>query len=230
MSERTLLLLARAGDPAIESLRQLLPQQLVHVRPAELSSSGWSCVVGHPELAAAAAGGRVLHATQIAAVVCRIHSITPADVAHLHSEDREFAAGEMHAFLRAWLSQFGERSCNLPDSTSLAGPAWLPMRWRWLAGRLGIPSVAPAATAEQGETTTVLVAGNEALGTRDATLLRHALRMARAVHSTLLSVRFVQQRFDSADPCPLLDAQGAAALSQWAFALPQPRAAAPGAR
>jgi hypothetical protein len=231
MSERCFLVLAPAGDPAIQPLRQLLPRQLVHAKIADLSSSGWRYVVGRPELATAAADGRVIRAEQIAAVWCRLSSITPEDLTHLHADDREFVAGEMHAFLRAWLSQFGGRACNQPNSTSLAGPAWLPMRWRWLATHSGIPAVAAASAAEQGDAVTALVAGHQVLGTRDASVIRHALSLAGAVHSTLLAVNFVKQgewRFASADPNPQLDAAGAAALLEWAFES-QPQCAAVGA-
>jgi len=220
MSERCFLVLARAGDPAIQLLRQLLPQRLVHATIADLSSSGWRSVVGRPELATAAADGRVLGAEQIAAVWCRLTTIAPQDVTHLHADDREFAAGEMHAFLRAWLSQLGERVCNQPNSTSLAGPAWLPTRWRWLATRSGIPALPAASAAEEGEALTVLVAGHQVLGTRDASLVFHALRLARAVGSTLLAMNFVKQgewRFASADPNPQLDEKSAAALLEWVF-------------
>ena len=233
MSERCFLVLAQAGDPAIQALRQLLPQQLVRAGIADLSSSGWRSVVGRPELATAAADGRVLRAAQIAAVWCRLTTITPQDLTHLHADDREFAAGEMHAFLHAWLSQLGERVCNQPNSTSLAGPAWLPMRWRWLAARSGIPTVAAASEAEREEqeaqeAVTVLVAGHQVLGTRDARVIRHALRLARAVRSTLLAMRFVKQgewRFASADPNPQLDVAGATALLEWAFGSQLPLAA-----
>jgi hypothetical protein len=232
MSERCFLVLAQADDPAIQALRQLLPQRLVHAGIADLSSGGWRSVVGRPELATAAAGGRVLRADQIAAVWCRLTSIAPQDLTHLHGDDREFAAGEMHAFLHAWLAQFGERVCNQPSSTSLAGPAWLSMRWRWLAARSGVPAAAAASAAEQGEAVTVLVAGRQVLGTCDASVIRYARRLARAVRSTLLETRFVRQdewRFVSADPNPLLDGAGATALWDWALESPLQYAAA-GAR
>jgi hypothetical protein len=201
-------------------LRQMLPQQVVHAAIADLSSSGWRSVVGRPELATAAAGGRLIRKEEIAAAWCRLSGITPEDLTHLHGDDREFAAGEMHAFLRAWLSQLGERVCNQPNSTSLAGPEWLPMRWRWMATRAGIPALAAASTAEQGEALTVLVAGHQVLGTRDARVIRHARRLARAMRSTLLEVRFVKQgewRFASADPNPQLHREGASALLDWAL-------------
>jgi hypothetical protein len=93
-------------------------------------------------------------------------------------------------------------------------------------------AAASAAEQEAQEVVTVLVAGHQVLGTRDPRLVRHALRLARAVRSTLLAMRFVEQgewRFASADPNPQLDAAGAAALLEWAFASQLQRAAA-GAR
>ena len=226
MSAPTLLLLARQGDPAIELLRRSsLPQQLVHVAVADLSTPGWHCETGRPERAKASAGGRVLGTAQIAAVVCRIHCITATDLAHLHAEDREFAAGEMQAFLRAWLSQLGERVCNEPGSSSLAGPVWLPPGWRWLATRLGIPALPAHSFAAEKEECTVLVAGNRVLGTGDATLQRYASDLARTVRARLLSVRFVRLddwRLADADACPVLDDASVAALLDWAL----PRGAA----
>jgi hypothetical protein len=232
MSERCFLVLAQADDPAIRVLRQLLPQQVAHAGIPDLSRSGWRSVVGRPGLATAATDAGVLRAEQIAAVCCRLPRIRPQDLTHLHADDREFAAGEMHAFLRAWLSQLGGRVCNQPDSTSLAGPAWLPLRWRWLAARSGIPTVAAASAGERGDAVTVLVAGRQVLGTRDARVIRHALRLAGVVRSTLLAMRFVNQgewRFVSADPNPPLEEEGAAALVDWAIGS-QPRLAAAGAR
>ena len=63
-------------------------------------------------------------------------------------------------------------------------------------------------------------------------MIRHALRLARAVRSTLLAARFVklgEWRFASADPNPPLDVAGAAALVEWALGS-QLRGAVVGAR
>ena len=227
MTEPSLLLLARAGDPAIEPLRQLLPRRLFHADIADLSSAGWQYVVGRPDLATAYASSHVLTADRITAVLCRISSVLPQDIQHVHADDRAFAAAEMNAFLRAWLAQFKGARCNEPNSTSLAGPAWHPMRWRWLAAQLGVPSVAASFSApDDGVASrglvTALVAGDQVIGTQDPTLVRHSLRIARAVHSALLAVRFVSDsgwRFESADSSPPLDQHGAAKLIEWAFRL-----------
>ena len=234
MNEPALLLLARAADPAVETLRQLQPQRLRHVDVADLSSAGWRYVVGCPELASACAGGQVLAAGEIAAVLCRIVAVVPQDLEHLHSEDRAFAAAEMNAFLRAWLAQFAGRRCNEPNSTSLAGPAWHAMRWRWLALRLGVPAVAasfampdPASSdldaGSDPDGVTVVVIGDQVIGRTAPTLEGYSLRIAREVRSSLLALRFVwdrEWRFESADSSPQLDSPRAAKLFEWAFAAP----------
>jgi hypothetical protein len=220
MTPGVLLLLARAGDPTIARLRQVLPQHLVHADVCDLSQPGWRCVVGQPQLATAAVHGEVLSADRIAAVLCRIHSVAPRDLA-LHPEDREFAAAEMQAFLHAWLAQFQGRLCNQPSAASLAGPAWLAMRWRWLAAQAGIPAV--TAVSPEESRITVLVAGEQVLGAAPPVLQSYALRMARVVRSHLLAVHFIAQpdwRLESADPLPALDARAAAQLAQWAIAMP----------
>jgi hypothetical protein len=66
-----------------------------------------------------------------------------------------------------------------------------------------------------------MVIGDRVVGTADAGLVRHSLRIACAAHSNLLAVRFVNQcgwRLESADSLPLLDAFGAARLVDWASA------------
>ncbi len=234
MSERVLLLFARAGDPAIETLRQLQPQRLRHVDVADLSSAGWRYVVGRPERATACASGEILAAGQIAAVLCRIVAVVPQDLGHLHGDDRAFAAAEMNAFLRAWLAQFAGRRGNEPNGTSLAGPAWHAMRWRWLAARLGVPAVAASFAMPDAppsdldarsdpDGVTVLVIGGQVVRRTDPTLERYSLRIAREVGSSLLALRFVwdhQWRFESADACPTLNLRRAAKLIDWAFATP----------
>jgi hypothetical protein len=224
MNEPALLLLARAGDPAVETLRQLEPQRLRHVDIRDLSRAGWRHVVGRPDEASACAGGEVLGVGQIAAVLCRIVAVVPEDLGHLHDEDRAFAAAEMNAFLRAWLAQFEGRRCNEPNGTSLAGPAWHPMRWRWFAQRLGVPVAASSFTPANdasSEGVIVVVVGDQVIGRTAPTLERYSLRIAREVRSSLLALRFVwdhEWRFESAESRPPLDSRRAAKLLEWAFA------------
>jgi hypothetical protein len=233
MNEPALLLVARAGDPVIATLRQVCPQPLYHVDLVDFARAGWRYVVGCPELATACSGGRVLGTDQISGVLCRITSVQPQDLEQLHQEDRTFAASEMNAFLRAWLMQLGGRVCNEPSTASLAGPAWHPMRWRWLANQLGVPAVpgsfptldaAGRDTRFKGERLTALVAGDHVIGTDDPAVVRDSLHLARTLGCGLLALRFVKDRdwlLESAECCPDLDTHTASKLAEWLAARPR---------
>lgn len=221
MSEASVLLLARADDPIVATLRALLQDRLLHAAIADLSGAGWRHVVGRPKLATAGVGGKAYEIERIAAVLCRIRTIVPEDLEHIDREDRAFAAVEMHAFLRAWLAQAGERCMNEPNSTSLAGPDWHPMRWRWLAARCGIPAAPLTFAGETAERVTATVMGDRVVGATDGELAAYSLRIAQAVRSRFLAVRFVSQggwRLESANSLPSLDGPSANRFADWALA------------
>lgn len=218
MRDRYLLLLARAHDPSVRALRQQAGSRLVHASIAELSRPGWLYAGGSPERATACAGGRRIEAAQIAAVLCRIAHVTPTDLPTLHPEDREYAAAEMTAFLRAWLAQFEGRVINEPTWMSLAGPAWHPMHWTRLVSKLGIPVTLAAGATDQLMTATV--AGTEVLGVQDPSLIEYSRLIALHVKSRSLGLRFLHDgewRFHSADCRPALDQKCAAALVREVF-------------
>lgn len=226
MADGCLLLLARADDPAIRTLRQQAPLRLSHARIADLSRAGWRYVSGRPDQATACVDGRVISADEIAAVVCRIPAIMPSDLPHVHRDDRVYVAAETNAFLRAWLAQFAGVRFNEPTWASLAGPAWHALQWTWLVANIGVPVVASAqavieAAHAELQTATATVVGGAVFGLTDPILINYSLRIARAVHSHLLAVQFVRDRdwkFLSADPCPELTSTSAAALLERAFA------------
>ena len=218
MRERYLLLLARAHDTSVRALQQQAGSRLVHATIAELSRPGWLYAGGSPERATACAGGRRIEAGQIAAVLCRIAHVTPTDLPTLHPEDREYAAAEMTAFLRAWLAQFEGRVINEPTWMSLAGPAWHPMHWGRLVSKLGIPVTLAAATPDQLVTATVI--GTEVLGIDDPSLIEYSRLIALHVNARALSIRFIHDgewRFHSADSRPTLDQECSEALLRTVF-------------
>lgn len=217
MRDAKLLLLARDDDSAIGAFRRAMGNRVVHASIADLSCAGWRYVSGCPEEAIACADGRVIVSTQIAAVLCRIACVTSADLTMLHADDREYAAAEMTAFLRAWLDQFQCVRCNEPTWMSLAGPGWHPLHWTWLVSNLGMPVIgaARAVEVERMHCQTATVSGSEVFGVADPTLIEYSLRIARAMRARSLAIRFVNDgewRFVSADPRPDLDAITAAAL------------------
>jgi len=229
MADSCLLLLARAEDSSVRALERRGSHRVVRASIADLTCAGWQYLAGLPERATAYADGHVIPADQIAAVLCRIPAVTPNDLAGIHVDDRAYAAAEITAFLRAWLVQFRGVRCNEPTWMSLAGPGWHPLQWTWLVSNLGVPvmtgSQAAAARPER-ETAMAIVVGGDVTGVSDRTLIEYSLRIARAVQSRLLAVRFVHDggwRFQSADPCPALDEASATALLRSVFA-PKTRA------
>jgi hypothetical protein len=224
MPDGCLLLFAHSGDPAIHTLRQQASHRVEHVSIADLTRDGWRYESGRPDHASACAGGRIIPAEHIAAVVCRIAAVTPSDLAHVHRDDRAYVAAEATAFLRAWLAQFTGVRFNEPTWVSLAGPGWHPLHWTWLVRELAIPAVAsPLASAagRRERPLTATVVHEEVFGVADPAVIDYSLRIARAVNAELLAVTFVRDsdwRFLSADPCPPLDSASAAALLRLAFA------------
>lgn len=218
MGDGCLLVLARDDDPAVRMFQQQASSRVAHASIADLSRAGWSYETGRPECASACAAGRMIPADEITALVCRIDAVFPNDLSHVHRDDRSYVAAEMNAFLFAWLMQFTGVRFNAPSWASLAGPAWHSLQWTWLAASVGVPVATPA---EERGATTVTVVGEEVFGITDRTLTDYSLRIARAVDSTLLSVTFVRDgdwKFQSADPCPVLDAVTTAAVLDRAFA------------
>lgn len=225
MADARLLVLARTVDATVRTLREQAPQRLAHASIADLSRTGWRYESGRPERASARAGDRVIPAGCIAAVVCRIDGVVPADLPHVHRDDRAYVAAEMNAFLRAWLAQFTGVRFNEPTWASLAGPAWHPLQWSWIVSRAGVPVSRSSPLSTDGadsdrETTTATVVGEEVVGPADDTLADYASRIARAARAELLAVTFVREgewKFHSADPCPVLDRSSAAAMLRRAF-------------
>jgi hypothetical protein len=225
MIDKCLLLLARTDDPAFRTLQQQDPHRVVHASIADLSCAGWQYASGCPEEASAYAGGRVVRAEEIAAVICRIPAVAPTDLPHLHRDDRAYVAAEMNAFLRAWLAQFTGVRFNEPTWVSLAGPSWHQLTWARLMAEMGVPMVTLSQsmdlTRPRHETATGTVICGEVYGFTDPALADMSLRIARATRGKLLSVTFARYgewKFHSAHPCPVLDSASAAALLRRAFA------------
>jgi hypothetical protein len=222
MTDGSLLLLARPDDAAVGPLQQQAPRRLAHATIEDLSRAGWRYESGCPARASACAGGRVMSAEHIAAVVCRITAVTPRDLPQLHRDDRAYVAAEMNAFLRAWLAQFEGIRFNEATWVSLAGPAWHPLQWTWLVARTGVPVVSspPADARSECDTATATVVRGDVFGLTDPLLIDYSLRIARAARAGLLDVTFVHDgnwKFLSADPCPQLDSASAAALVRHSF-------------
>jgi hypothetical protein len=104
---------------------------------ADLSLPGWRHLAGAPA-GHAVIDGQVIATREIRAVITRIPAIDAAELAHVHDEDRSYAAAEMQAFLLAWLTSLECPVLNRPTPSNLGGPSWSAAQWVGRARRLGL--------------------------------------------------------------------------------------------
>jgi len=105
---------------------------------ADLSRPGWRYLAGDPSAGRININGLVMPSAAIDAVVTRMPAVGEAELAHVHEEDRAYAASEMQAFLLAWLSALECPVLNRPSPANLAGPAWSRPEWARLARQIGL--------------------------------------------------------------------------------------------
>jgi hypothetical protein len=162
--------------------------------------------------------GRLLPAAEITGVLTRFPAVQAEMLAHIATDDRDYVAAEMTAFLIAFVSALPCRMLNRPSAGSLCGPAWRPEQWIRAATRAGIPvrprrrNVRLNAPAEpEAEVSTELtVIGDIVFGAAEAPHLSGWARLlAQAAGVGLLSLGFTQQAGGFAlarvNPLPELD-------------------------
>jgi hypothetical protein len=168
------------------------------VTPADLSRPGWRHVVGDPAQAMAAVDGRVLHAEDIEAVVVRLFAVSDYEIPHMRSEDRQYAAAEMTAFLLAWLDECRCPVLNRPTAGCLNGPSWSPEQWMLAAARAGLRTVAmrrrvppngPMPPTLEPDEAVATVVEDQCLGPIHDDLVDAVFHLAAIAGTTLLSVR-----------------------------------------
>ena len=177
----------------------------------DLSVAGWRHMSGASETSTAVVGGEVVPAAEIEGILVRRSRVLDWEPGRIAPKDRDYAAAEMTAFLRSWLSGLGCRVLNRPSATSLSGPGWCREEWVQMAARLGIPARParwsldpPGAAPEDEPAFTATVVGGRCLGAPDRVIGQRALRLARAAGVDLLAARFGETNGDvellDADP------------------------------
>lgn len=228
MAERVIIVVARAGDPAVSALEhQAGTSRIALITPRDLARPGWRYVAGSPDQFVAVAEARLVRAGDIAAVVTRFTHVGEADLGHIVAADRAYVAAEVQAFL---LGAFTPLSCpmfNRPTATSLAGPYWREGQWMFAAAHSGLavrpllrsihlgnpPTGVDGANVERASVTVI---GDECLGAVDSLLRHQARQLARRAGVSLLAVHFARHEhdwyFDNASLTPEVNADIAAAI------------------
>ena len=176
----------------------------------DLSRAGWRQYLKDPDRSRAVIDGRVVATSDISGVLTRLPAVTEQELPAIVSEDREYAAVEMTAFLTYWLSTLECPVLNQPSPSCLCGPSWRPEQWTLAASRLGLP-VAPrrryTPLYDEGTSAAVdeppfsfadshagavqmTVIGDRCIGAGDEDLARQARLLATAAGVDLLAVVF----------------------------------------
>ena len=228
MAERVIIVLARAGDPAVPALaRQASAECIAQITPRDLARPGWRYVAGSPQQFIAVTGTHPIPAGDIAAVVTRYSHVVADDLGHIVAADRAYVAAEVQAFLLGALTSLSCPMFNRPTDTSLCGPYWRNEQWVVAAARSGMavfPSVRQCrlgpvtARVERADDvrTSVTVVGIECLGSYNPRLHHQARQLARHAGVSLLEVCFARYGHDwyfaGASVTPEINTEVAAAL------------------
>lgn len=206
----------------------------------DLACAGWRHNLGAAHAGTAVVAGRCVPVSEIEGVVTRLPYVWESELAHIAAPERAYVAGELSAFLLAWLTALRCPVLNRPAPASLTGPGWRLPQWLQLAARTGLnvrpyaqhcptPGDEPAAqdaagdgAARGGTTTTLTVVGEQCFGAGAAELKTQARALARAADVALLAVYFDGAGADAAflgvNTCPDVSAPevAAAVLAQLA--------------
>jgi hypothetical protein len=109
---------------------------------ASLSQRGWVWRPGSIDASYLVIGGARTPVRAVRGVVSLLPAITPSELPHIVGDEREYVAGEMTAFLVAWLSWLsglGVRVINKPTPLSLTGPAMQREQWLRAAWQAHLP-------------------------------------------------------------------------------------------
>lgn len=206
------LVVANAGDAVASAfVRRYARQGVRLLRPCDLSRSGWRYELGdHAGPSQVVVAGRVCRETQLAGVITRLASVTPADLPHIEQADRAYVAQEMQAFLLAWLHMLPCPVLNRPTPLCLAGEWWSPQTWIHKACRLGIPVArsgwcvvrgqrmkAIQPVAGESSTTNITVVGSQIIGNAVPRVVLYARRLAQAAELDLVTIRFSSPNNDA---------------------------------
>lgn len=128
------LVLAHEHDAAARALVARWRERAVLLTPTDLHRERWILRVDEGGTALACLPSR----PDVTSVVCRLGGVGRRDLAHVRAEDLDYAAAELDAFLRAWLTAWAGPVANRPSTTCLNGPGWRPEQWVAAAAAVGI--------------------------------------------------------------------------------------------
>jgi hypothetical protein len=136
-----ILVLAAAGGASAPSAAALAPLEAEVVSLEELSAGPSTlCDPGFERSELTVSGARI-RVGELKGVVNLVPAMPPELLTFYAEEEREYQAGELHAWLSFFLSSLRCRVVNRPTPVSLTGPALTALSWTWIARAAGVAAV-----------------------------------------------------------------------------------------
>jgi len=165
----------------------------------DLSVAGWRHFLHSESSNFAVVSGQIVDVADIDAVLIRWPGVFAQELIQIATDDRDYVANEMMAFLVSWLSSLRCPVINKPTPVNLSGPAWRLEQWTHAAARLAIPVKTArrhvarnlnATPAPEPADATVIVVGDRCFGDVDPLLLEQSRQLARAAGVSVIKVGF----------------------------------------
>lgn len=120
-----LLILGRGGRRTFGLARDDVPGDwgVTVLEPSGLSMPGWAHDPESPREDRLVVGGEDYGVGRLTAVITVLDAVEPFDLPHVRTEDRDFVASEMTAFLRSWLQTLDCPVLDPPTALALSGAA-----------------------------------------------------------------------------------------------------------
>ena len=194
-----ILVLVAAGGASAPSAAALAPLEAEVVTLEELAAGPGTLYDPGFERYALTVSGRRVVVGELTGVVNLVPAVPPELLTFYAEEEREYQAGELHAWLSFFLSSLRCRVVNRPTPVSLTGPALTPLSWTRLARAAGIATVPLAVDSRdvraalrepEPDGVDVVCVGGRVVSPTGSLSDKAAMRLAEAADVTYLRVWF----------------------------------------
>lgn len=194
-----LLILARGGRRAFGLARDDVPGDwgVTVLEPSGLSVPGWAHDPESPREDRLVVGGEDYGVGRLTAVITVLDAVEPFDLPHVRTEDREFVASEMTAFLRSWLQTLDCPVLDPPTTLALSGAASNRAVWSKATAALAVAD-RQAIPVPRMPTHAVTVVAGKVIGPAPEPAATTALSLAQAANVTAARLTLTNDTHDPA--------------------------------
>jgi hypothetical protein len=194
-----LLILPRGGRRTFGLARDDVPGDwgVTVLEPSGLSVPGWAHDPESPRGDRLVIGGDDYGTGRRTAVITALDAVEPFDLPHVRTEDREFVASEMTAFLRSWLQTLDCPVLDPPTTLALSGAASDRAVWSKATAALAVADRQPIPVPRMRAHVVTVVAGT-VIGPAPEPAATTALSLAQAANVTAARLTLTDDTHDPA--------------------------------